>query len=235
MTGRRALILGGSGAVGRQVVARLTQEGVEAHFTWNNNREAATTLEREHGAKGVQVNLRVKGAGGDVVTALKAQGVEPDLMIACAGIAGPADLEATSVDALEEAVRVNGLAPLEAAIALGQQLDGEGDIVFVSALYGAQSVAIPPAFAASQGMLAPAAMSLAKVLGSKGVRVNVVALGLLDEGLSTSLDPALGEAFEKHSALRRKGTAAEVARTIVGLALHNSYLSGKVLPVNGGL
>ncbi len=235
MSRRQALVLGGSGAVGRQVVARLVQEGVDVTFTYHSNQAAASALERETGATGVQADFRVKGAARALVESMRSQGGEPSLLVACAGVAGPAVLADTDTDALEESIRINGLAPVEAAIALGGQLEGEGDFVFVGALYGAQSVAIPPAFAASQGMLAPAAMSLAKALGPKGIRVNVVALGLLDEGLSGSLDPALGEAFERHSALRRKGTAVEAARSIVGLALHNTYLSGKVVPVNGGI
>ena len=91
------------------------------------------------------------------------------------------------------------------------------------------------AYAASQGTLAAMTMALAKELGPHGVHINMLALGLLDAGLSLGLTPKLREDFLAFSALRRFGTPDEVARAIVWLACHNRYLNGKVIPINGGL
>ena len=112
---------------------------------------------------------------------------------------------------------------------------GGGDIVLLGALDRTQSLPLPAAFAASQGALAALAMALAKELGPKGVLVNMLAVGPLNEGLSRGLDPKLLEDYKTYSALRRTGTAAEVARAVRWLALENSYMCGKVVPVNGGI
>jgi 3-oxoacyl-[acyl-carrier protein] reductase len=78
-------------------------------------------------------------------------------------------------------------------------------------------------------------MALAKELGASGVRANMIALGILDQGLSGGMDEALLADYRRFSALRRTGTPAEVARAAVWLALDNRYMTGRVIPVNGGL
>jgi NAD(P)-dependent dehydrogenase (short-subunit alcohol dehydrogenase family) len=78
-------------------------------------------------------------------------------------------------------------------------------------------------------------MALAKELGPRGIRINLVALGVLDAGLSRELSPELLEDYKQFSALRRLGTPREAARAVLWLALHNRYMNGKVLAVNGGI
>ena len=99
----------------------------------------------------------------------------------------------------------------------------------------AQSLPVPVAYAAAQGALAAMTMAMAKELGPLGVHVNMIALGLLDDGLSLALDASLRSDFLQYSGLRRFGTTAEVARAVAWLALNSAYLNGKVIPLNGGL
>ena len=107
--------------------------------------------------------------------------------------------------------------------------------MLVGALDRAQSLPLPVHFAGTQGMLAAMAMALAKELGPAGVRVNVVALGALTEGISRTLSPRALADYQSLSAFRRLGEPAEAARAIVWLALENRYMSGKVLAANGGI
>ena len=62
-----------------------------------------------------------------------------------------------------------------------------------------------------------------------------MALGPLDTGLSAQLDPTLVKDYTSFSALRRLGQPIEAARAILWLALENTYVSGKILTVNGGI
>ena len=78
-------------------------------------------------------------------------------------------------------------------------------------------------------------MGLAKELGPRGIRVNLAALGLLEGGISQGLSKKLRDDYLALSALRRLGRPEEVARVLVWLALDNCYLSGKVIPINGGI
>jgi NAD(P)-dependent dehydrogenase (short-subunit alcohol dehydrogenase family) len=118
---------------------------------------------------------------------------------------------------------------------LGRALAGPANVVFTGALHAGQSLPLSAPFAAAQGALGPLAMSLAKELGPKNVRVNLVTGGLTNAGISASIAPARVADYERFSALRRLGTSDEIAAPIVWLALDNTYVSGKVFPVNGGI
>jgi 3-oxoacyl-[acyl-carrier protein] reductase len=65
--------------------------------------------------------------------------------------------------------------------------------------------------------------------------VNLVALGPLSGGISSGLVARRRKDFETFSSLRRVGTPDEAARAICWLALENTFIQGKVIPVNGGI
>jgi NAD(P)-dependent dehydrogenase (short-subunit alcohol dehydrogenase family) len=107
--------------------------------------------------------------------------------------------------------------------------------VLVGAIDRTQSIPLPIHFAASQGALSAMTMTLGRELGPQGIRVNMVALGLLDAGLSSEISPKLVADYQSYSALRRVGRPEEAARAILWLALENTYMNGEVLSVNGGI
>jgi 3-oxoacyl-[acyl-carrier protein] reductase len=63
----------------------------------------------------------------------------------------------------------------------------------------------------------------------------MIALGVLDAGLSRGLANRRRSDYMAFSALRRAGTCAEAARAIAWLALDNAFIQGKVVPVTGGI
>lgn len=205
---RRVLVFGGSGHVGRAVVAALRARGVEPTFTWHT---------RDPG-DGRRIDLADPAA----VEALVAE-VAPDVLIHCAAIDAP-DLDA-----------VYAVNCRSAFVATHAMPAGVRDVVLLGGLDRTQSLPLPAAYAASQGMLSGMVMALARALGPSGLRINLLALGPLDGGLSMGLEAAQIADYQRFSALRRRGTAAEAAKAAVWLALENSYLNGKVVPVNGGI
>ncbi len=233
----RALVLGGTGAVGEAVLRALRARGVEATFTYRRSEERARALARELGHTARALDLADAAGLTAFVRELFAGGQGPDVAIHCA-----ATLEATPAleltdEAWERAWAVNGRAPfvLCRELARGMSARGRGSIVLVSALDRGQSLPIPVAFACAQGLLGALAMSLAHEVGPRGVRVNVVALGLLERGLSRDLSPVARADYAAYSALRRAGTPEEAAAPIVWLALDDALMNGKVLAANGGL
>jgi NAD(P)-dependent dehydrogenase (short-subunit alcohol dehydrogenase family) len=109
------------------------------------------------------------------------------------------------------------------------------DVIIVGALDAGQSLPLPPHFAAGEGAKSALAMSLAKELGPFNVRVNAVSIGLLEGGMSAALSDSMASDFAAFSALGRRGRAEEVAKAVAFLALDSDFLSGKTLPVSGGL
>lgn len=231
MSRTQALVLGGTGAVGQAVLRGLKAREVPAQFTYLSSDAAAAQLQAELGFAGHRVDLR-----GDMRPFL-ASVQAPDVVIHCAAQrASPPLARLTDAD-WDAAIAVQGRSTVQLcqALAPAWAKAGEAHVVLVGALDRTQSLPLPPAFAASQGMLPALAMSLAKELGPQGTRVNVVALGLLDEGLGQQLPERLRKDYASFSALKRPGLAAEAARAILWLALDNTYMSGKVLQVNGGI
>jgi len=234
---RGALVIGGSGTVGRVVVEKLARTGVPIWFTYHAGEAVAYELAEITGAKALSLDLTKRGAVRDLFAQVDRAGGTVDVLVHAAAVnTGQSFLDLTPEE-WERLTAVNLTGALAACQELGRRTPegGEADVVLVGALDRTQSLPIPAPFATTQGALGALAMSAAKELGSRGVRVNMVALGPLEQGLSQTLAPAVLEDFRAYSALRRVGTANEAADAIVWLALENTYMNGKVLPVNGGV
>ena len=233
----KALVFGGTGSVGSEVLRGLARANVPTAFTWNQSRERAHTLASELSMRPVQVELSDAVATRAALRALREEGFMPNLFIHCAGVNQGASLGDITDEKWAKSMAVNCqsafIACQELAPAMAQA--GEGHVVLVGALDRTQSAPSPVHFAASQGALSAMAMAVAKELGPKGVRINVVALGLLESGLSREVGEKLVADYKGFSALRRLGRPEEAAKAILWLALENTYMNGKVLPVNGGI
>jgi 3-oxoacyl-[acyl-carrier protein] reductase len=227
---RRALVLGGSGAVGGAVLAELARRGVPAAFSYHRGEERARALAAEHGHEAFRVDLADAAA---TRAALDAQPT-PQVVIHAAAVSGALPLEEIDLATYQQAMAVN----VQSAFLVAQWVASRGapcDIVLVGGLDRTQSLPLPVHFAATQGALSALVMALAHELGPRGIRVNQVALGVLDGGLSQGLATRRRRDYETFSALRRAGKPAEAAKVIAWLALENTFIQGKVIAVNGGI
>jgi len=233
---RAALVLGGTGAVGSAVLAELTRAGVPARFTYQNDEARARALEAEFSARAHRLDLADPAALPALAASLDTEGALPDVVIHCAAIVCTTRVFEASDAEWDAVMSINVRSAFQVCREFGRRLEGRGgDLVFLSALDRTQSLPVPAVFAASQGALSALVMAAAKDLGPRGVRANVVALGLLDAGIGKELDPKLADEYRSFSALRRLGTPEEAAKTITWFALHNTYTNGKVFSANGGI
>lgn len=234
---RRVLVLGGTGAVGSAVVRELSQSGHTATFSYCTSEARAAELVAEYGGHSVRLDLNDTNALPKLAAQLEAENVFPHVVVHCATVVRQSRVDEASNEDWETTMSVNARSAFQVCREFGGRLakSGGGDIVFVSALDRTQSLPVPSVFAASQGLVSALAMAAAKDLGPRNVRVNVVALGLLESGIGANLNKKLVDDYMAMSALRRLGKAAEVAKTLTWLALNNSYLNGKVVSVNGGI
>jgi 3-oxoacyl-[acyl-carrier protein] reductase len=227
---RRALVLGGTGVVGGAVLAELARRGVHAVFSYHRGEERARALALEHGHEAFRVDLADAAATRAALDALPT----PHVVIHCAAISAGLALEEIELAAFQQAMAVN----VQSAFQVAQWVASRGapcEIVLVGGLDRAQSLPLPVHFAATQGALSALVMALAHELGPRGIRVNQVALGVLDGGISAGLATRRRRDYETFSALRRAGKPAEAAAAIAWLALENTFIQGKVVPVNGGI
>lgn len=237
LSSSKALVFGGTGVVGSAVLQGLARAGVPTVFTYYQSTAKAEAMAAEYSQRAVQVDLAEPEAIRRFIADLEREETGPNLFIHCAARSQNLTLDGISDDAWSLVQRVNVQAAFVACRALAPGMAGRqgGHMVLVGAIDRAQSIPLPVHFAASQGALAAMTMALGKELGPRAIRVNMVALGLLEGGLSREISPKLVADYKNFSALRRAGTPDEAARAILWLALENTYINGEVLPVNGGL
>lgn len=232
MSGKRVLVLGGTTHLGKAVVRELLAAGALT---------AATYRTREHAADLDGAHLVALDAGdpAGIRRALGNLCLEwgtPDAVIHCLTVGKPRSLAEIGdgdwaavhdLNVRSAFVAIQELAP--------RMAERGGDIVLTGALDGIQPVPAPAHFAASQAALLGLTRALAKELGPRGLRINLVVLGVLDGGLAGALPSRLLADYKKFSALGRVGTAAEVARAVRWLALENRYMTGQTVSLSGGI
>lgn len=230
---RHILVLGATGAIGKAVVQHFQNDTITA--TYFTQTDAAQQLQSS-----TCTIHRCDLTDLDDIHALceQLQHQPPNIIIQCAAWTTPNNALAHQThDALGKMMHINCLGPLELVRHLEPSISANGgaDVVFLSALDRAQSLPIPVGFAATQGAINAMTMALAHELAPKNWRINTIACGLLNEGLSSNLDPKLREAYLTYSAFKREGTPQEVARAIGWLVTQNSYMNGKIVSLNGGI
>jgi len=111
-----------------------------------------------------------------------------------------------------------------------------GRMIFISSVVGLLGSAGQVNYAASKSGLIGLARSISRELGSRGITANVVAPGFIDTDMTRALPDAKRAEYKAQVPLGRYGTVEEIAATVVWLASDAaSYVTGAVIPVDGGL
>jgi len=112
----------------------------------------------------------------------------------------------------------------------------KGSIINMSSVVGVQGNAGQANYAASKAGIIGFSKSLAKELGSRNIRTNVVAPGFIRTEMTDVLDPKVVEGWEANIPLKRAGEPEDVANACLFLASDlSSYITGQVIPVCGGM
>jgi NAD(P)-dependent dehydrogenase (short-subunit alcohol dehydrogenase family) len=239
-TEKRVIVLGGSGTLGRELCRTLHHDGARVAFTYFRNADAANSLQSElPGSIARQVDLgSVEGLSALLRELRTELGGLTALVHAAARVSTTPEPKFEKIGESVEAefdrlFAVNVKSAYFACRELSQ--DFAGNIVLVGSIDGIKSVPAPAAYAASKGALSALARALGKELGPRGVRINVVAPGVLESGSSATMPADLRAEYLKHCGLRRYGRLEEIAGLVSWLALENTYVTGQTLAVDGAL
>lgn len=243
-----ALVLGGTGAVGREVVPLLAEDGGRVAFTFHEN----ASLAQELGKAGDNLfALAAELGDADSVTTAVRRACERldgiDALIHAAAIClSPGDVVRTDAvqkigdiheagwDRLMDVNVKSVFFAVQAAVPFLRQRGG-GDIVLFSSISAVKPTPSPVIYTASKSALTGMGHAMAKELGPDNIRVNVIASGVLDSGVSKSLPRELRDAYVKHCGLKREGKPVEIARVAAWLAKNNTYISGQTIVVDGAV
>ncbi|ATL31633.1 SDR family oxidoreductase [Streptomyces formicae] len=240
LSGKKALVTGGSRGMGAAIALRLAQAGADVAITYVRNETAAQEVVAKiesTGQRGFAVKADAADAG-DAAGAVERAADDLgglDILVNNAGIGvlGPiGDLTLADVDRVI-AVNVRGVF-LASQAAAGRLADG-GRIITVGSCM-AQRVPGPGGtlYATSKAALIGLNKALARELGGRGITANLVQPGPVD----TDMNPADGpfaDAQSAMTALGRFGTADEVASLVGYLAGEDAaYVTGTELSIDGG-
>lgn len=109
-----------------------------------------------------------------------------------------------------------------------------GSIVNVSSVWGNEGASCEVAYSAAKGGLNALTRALAKELAPSEIRVNAVALGIIETQMNRFFSREEKEALTQEIPLGRFGTAKEAADLILDIALNHPYLTGQIITMDGG-
>jgi 3-oxoacyl-[acyl-carrier protein] reductase len=245
LAGKNALVTGGSRGIGRGIVLALAQHGVNVVTCHRQDGEAVESLRRE-----------LKETGGDhhvVRTDLAEPAQVAELVEECRTRYGSLDLVVNNAGAIshipygelpvEEWSRVLSTNLTAAHLVIQNSLDllHEGSsVVSIGSKSVEAGVPLRAHYTATKAALVGLTRSLAKEFGSRGIRFNVVALGVIATEALAALPAEQRETmisrYSAKTALARLGTPDEVAGAVLWLASDLSrYVTGATISVDGGI
>ncbi len=243
LTGKSALVTGGTRGIGRAIVEHLAKAGARVAFTFRSSTHEAEALKAELEAEGTAV-LMLQGDAADAAHAQQAVDAvldawgSLDVLVNNAGVTKD-NLMIRMTEADWDAVIGTNLKSVfnfcKAAYRPMMKQRG-GKIINLSSVVGVTGNAGQTNYAASKAGIIGFSKSLAKELGSRSVTVNVVAPGFVATDMTAALGDAAKEAMLGAVPLGRPARPADIAAAVTFLASPAAdYVTGHVLHVDGGL
>ncbi|MEU6483375.1 3-oxoacyl-ACP reductase FabG [Streptomyces sp. NPDC046887] len=240
--GTRALVTGASRGIGAATALALAEHGCDVVLNYRSGADRAEQVAERIRALGRQALLAQADVGDEEqVTAMfrriRTEWGPIGVAVLNSGVTADGHLAAMSTGKWQQVVGTNLTgAFLTAREATKQMYAGGGSIVLIASTSGIAGRAGQANYAASKGGVIALAKTLSHEVAPRGIRVNVVAPGFIDTDMTRKVPPAhLKEAVERIP-LGRTGTPDEVARAAVFMASPAaSYITGKVLTVDGGM
>ncbi len=243
LTGKSAVVTGGSRGIGRAIVLRLAAQGADVAFSYRGNAAAAEETAAAVRALGRQA-LPVQGDVSDpaaadalIKAALEAFG-KVDILVNNAGITRDDLIMRMSLEAWQDVINTNLSGAFYAIKAVTRPMlkAKGGRIVNITSVSGQAGQTGQANYSAAKAGLIGLTKATARELASRGITCNAVAPGFVLTELTQNLAQPLQDEITARTPLGRFGTPEEIANAVAFLASDDAaYITGQVLAVDGGL
>jgi 3-oxoacyl-[acyl-carrier protein] reductase len=240
LTGKVALVTGGSRGIGGAIATRLARDGADVALTYVSSPDKAQTVVAEI-AKAGRRGLAIQADSADpgaIVAAIERAVAELgrlDILVNNAGIFPNGPLEAVTLDDIDRTLAIHVRAAFVAAQAAARHMESGGRIVSIGNCLAER---VPTAgvtlYAMSKSALAGLTKGLARDLGPHGITANLVHPGPIDTDMNPADSPGADDE-RKLLATGAFGSGADVAATVAHLAGDSGrYITGAAIAVDGG-
>jgi len=242
LTGQVALVTGGARGIGKAIALRLAKDGARVGIV-DLAEGGAATAEEIAAATGqtttfAKADVSVEDQVKQAVQAVESALGPIDILVNNAGITRDNLLLMMAEKDWDAVLNVNlkGAYLMSKAVLRGMLKRRRGSIINISSVVGRRGNAGQVNYSAAKAGLLGLTKSLAKEVGSRNIRVNAVAPGYIDTEMTAALDEQTRTALVAQIPLGRIGSPEAVAEAVAFLASDRAeYITGAVLPVDGGL
>jgi 3-oxoacyl-[acyl-carrier protein] reductase len=234
LAGKTALVTGASRGIGRAIAAELADAGAAVVVSYRSGAEEAEALAEQIGGRAVQADV----SDPDSARTLVEDAGDLDVLVNNAGVTRDGLLVRMSDEDWETVIDTNLASCFytSRAAVRGMMRKRSGVIVNVSSIVGLRGNWGQTNYAASKAGIIGFTKSLARELGSRNVRANVVVPGYVTTRLTDALPEEATSAMLENTPLGRLGDPEDVAGAVRFLCSEEaSFITGAVLRVDGGL
>lgn len=244
LTGKAALVTGGSRGLGRAIALAMAEQGADVAINFRGNAEAAEQVAgqvRELGRRAVTVQGDT-AAGREACDAIARAAIEElgpiHILVNNAGITRDNLLMRMDAEEWDAVIGTNLSGPfwMTRAMARPMMKARGGRIINMSSAAGRMGNAGQANYAAAKAGLIGLTKTTARELASRGITCNAIAPGLITTDLTADLPEAATEALKAMTPLGYIGSVEDVAAAAVYLASDEArYVTGQVIGVDGGI
>jgi 3-oxoacyl-[acyl-carrier protein] reductase len=240
--GKVALVTGASRGIGQAIAHALAAKGAIVIGTATSDAGAAAIGEKlaaaGYAGSGMKLDVRDLESVAEVIERINKEFSAPAILVNNAGITSDNLLMRMKDDEWEDVVGTNlgSVYRLSKAVLRGMTKARWGRIINISSVVAGMGNAGQSNYAASKAGMEGFTRALAREVGSRSITVNAVAPGFIDTDMTKALNDGQRSAMLEQIPLGRLGQADEIASVVEFLAGESAgYITGAVIPVNGGM
>ena len=242
LQGKVALITGATRGIGKGIAEVFAKQGAEVAFTYAGSVDKAKALEEKLGqitkVKSYQSDASDYDAAQQLAADVIADFGKIDILLINAGITRDNLMLRMSKDDWDTIIKVNldSVFNLTKAVIKPMMKARSGSIINMTSVVGVKGNAGQANYAASKAGVIGFSKSIALELGSRNIRCNAIAPGFIETEMTAALDEKTVQGWRESIPLKRGGQPEDVANACLFLASDlSTYVTGQVLPVDGGM